>query len=66
MPQFFISHEQNGYRAKVTIEWAAPDGVELLPERASSAEMLADDSLGPLVAAPLDIVLAMQGRSRKT
>jgi hypothetical protein len=61
---FWQYHEQSGYRAKITFEWDTPDGVELRPERAAAAEEIADVAMSALGPKTLEIVLAMQGRSR--
>lgn len=62
MPEFFQSHECSGYRAKVTVEWSDPEDIELLPERAASAEEIADEVITTLAPKPLEIVQAMLGR----
>lgn len=61
--QFFQSHEQNGYRARITIEWSAPDDIELLPDRAGMVESLAAEALDKTFKAPIEIVAAMLGKS---
>jgi hypothetical protein len=61
---FWQTHDCSGYRAKVTIEWSAPENIELLPERAEDAEAIADDIMAKLAPGPLEIVRAMMGRSR--
>lgn len=60
--KFWQSHNCNGYRAEITIEWSVPEGVELLPERAAAAEEIADESLSVLARRPFELVQAMQGR----
>lgn len=62
MPEFFQMHQCNGYRAKVTVEWSAPDNIELMPERAANAEEIAADVIATLAPKPLAIVQAMLGR----
>lgn len=62
MPDYFQLHECSGYRAKVTIEWTAPDGIELLPDRAGTASDIAGDALAGIARAPFEIVQAMMGR----
>lgn len=59
---FWQTHDCNGYRAKVTIEWSSPESVKLLPERAANAEAIADDIMTKLAPGPLEIVRAMLGR----
>ena len=65
MPQFFQSHQQNGYRAKITIEWSCPEDVELLPERAGNAKYLAAEALEATFKKPLQIVAAMLGKTKE-
>lgn len=66
MPEFYQIHDTGGYRAKVTIEWSAPDGVELLPDRAGEAEAIAGDALAKIAAAAYEIVQVMLGRKAPT
>ena len=56
MREFWQSYSQNGYRAKVLIEWAAPDGVEMLGDRDARAEEIADDAASKLATIPYLIV----------
>lgn len=62
MPQFFQSHEQNGYWAKITIEWSAPDSIELVREREANAEWFAAEALDATFRKPQQIVAAMLGK----
>lgn len=62
--QFFQSHEQNGYRAKVTVEWSWPDNIEeLAKNREADAEYLAAEALDATFMKPMQIVAAMLGKT---
>lgn len=63
--KYWQSHNCNGYRAEVTIEWLTPEGVELLPERDAIASGIADDALAKVAPAAFELVQAMQGRSTR-
>jgi hypothetical protein len=62
MPQFFQSHEQNGYRAKITIEWSWPEDIDPVEPRENNAEFLAAEALDATFKKPLEIVAAMLGK----
>ena len=64
--QFFQSHEQNGYRAKVTIEWSWPDDVTLVEPREVNAEFIAGEALEATFMKPMEIVAAMLGKTVRT
>lgn len=62
--EFWQSHDCSGYRAKISIEWETPRGVdELAGDRQADAEVIADQALAALARKPLEIVQAMMGRT---
>lgn len=63
---FYQSHECEGFRAKVTIEWSMPVDGDLLPAwRAETAEDIADSILAFSGRKMRDMVQAMRGFSAR-
>lgn len=65
---FFQSHSVAGYYAKVTVEWSAPEGVdmdELDNHCMAEAEELAGELMAEAARKPYQIVCAMRGRSSR-
>lgn len=65
---FYQSHECAGFRAKVTIEWAAPEGIdfdELDRSRVDAAEEIAGEMIAVIGPKTYEIVQTMRGRSSK-
>jgi hypothetical protein len=66
---FYQSHECQGFRAKVTIEWSMPETVDadLLPAwRTEAAEDIADSILAFSGRKMRDMVQAMRGYSAQS
>lgn len=62
--EFWQTHDCSGYRAKISIEWETPRGVEeLAGDRGAQAEEIATEVLAKLAPKPLEIVQAMMGRT---
>lgn len=62
--EFWQSHDCSGYRARISIEWETPRGVEeLAGDRDARAEEIAADVLAHLGPKPFEIVQAMMGRT---
>lgn len=59
---FWQSHDCNGYRAKVTIEWEWPDGEVASQGWLNRAEEIAEEAFSKSGPSVRLIVLAMQGR----
>lgn len=65
----FQSHECDGYRAKVTIEWELPEDVEfalLPPQRRADTEEIADAIASFAFPRVRNMVMAMRGYSSST
>jgi hypothetical protein len=63
---FYQSHECEGYRAKILIEWSTPDNIllEILPPwRMREAEEIADSIMGFAGPKIRDIVQRMRGKT---
>lgn len=64
-PRFFYqTHESDGFRAKVTVEWAWPEDREPPQEWLNRAEEIAEEAFMSAGPKAYDISLALRGQKR--